>query len=98
MLPDLNEKILPGWRVSRKAVARAKAAARFEHISTNEYIDRLILRSTQDIETDEERETRLAANKDFLSSFSGKWKGSESPEEILDSIKSSQSSKPVPTI
>lgn len=89
----LAEKVFPGWRVSRKAASRVKAAAKLENISANEYVDRLILNSTQGIETDEEREIRLAGNKDFLDNFAGKWAGKESAEDILESIKSSRTTK-----
>lgn len=87
MIADYSTRKQAGWRVLPLLIERVKEAARREHISANDFVEKTLLQATKDIETEVEKEMRLKRNDEFLSSFAGKWSGDETPEDILGSIK-----------
>ena len=98
MIANPMTRKLAGWRINPLTISRVKEAAKRENISANDFVERVLDEATKHIETKEEREERLLHNKSFLDRFAGAWKGSESSEEIMDSIKSANSSKEIITL
>lgn len=83
-----------GWRVNPIIINRVKEAARRKKISTNEFVEIVLSDATKDIETDEERLSRLCYNDEFLNRYAGKWTGNDNPK-IHDDIKNSENTKAV---
>lgn len=73
-----------GWRVNPILIERVKEAAKRKSISANDYVESILFDATKDIESEKERNERIAKNEAFLNRFAGKWSGDESPNEILE--------------
>ena len=84
-----------GWRINPLTIQRVKEAAKREHISANDYVERVLSEATKHIETEEERKERLQENDLFLDRFAGKWSGTESSGEIMKVIRSGSASKEI---
>ncbi len=95
MIAFPTKRELTGWRVIPLAIRRVKEAAKRENISANDFVERIILEATKDIETDEEKEERLKSNEDFLTQFAGTWSGQENEQTIMDNIKELRKNKTI---
>ncbi len=70
-----------GWRVNPILIERVKEAAKRKSISANDYVESILFDATKDIESEKERNERIAKNEAFLNRFAGKWSGDESPSQ-----------------
>ena len=96
MMPTSTTTRKPaGWRINPTTINRVREAAKREHISANDYVERVLTEATKHIETEEERKERLHENNCFLDRFAGTWSGTESTDEIMKAIKSGSTPKEV---
>lgn len=80
-------KVQTAFRLDARLLDRVKKAAKLLNISVNEFVSTQLKEATKDIRSDKEMEEERKKTKAFLAECGGSWKGTETVEEIMHSIK-----------
>ena len=88
MSENINaSKVQTAFRLDARLLDRVKKAAKQLNISVNEYVCSQLREATKDIRTDKEMEEERKKTLAFLEACGGSWEGTETTEEIMQSIK-----------
>lgn len=90
-----SKSIQTAFRFDPLLLGRLKTGAAQNHLSLNAYVSKILARATEDIESEAEILANKKKTERFLSEFSGKWSGTESPEDIMSSIKADAGAKKI---
>ena len=80
-------KVQTAFRLDAWLIDRVKKAAKLLNISVNEFVSTQLKEATKDIRSDKEMAEERKKTKAFLAECGGSWKGTETVEEIMHSIK-----------